>query len=149
VAVDNGLMTTMETETPEGAPDRTNLRRDYEANVIPITTLCETYRISRRGLYYLADQQGWRLRNPRRIDKSDLIERMLRLIEAQTETLETTMVNSPKGNEAVVLNKLATTLDKLISLQAAQAPKRLRRDTKTVEDIRRKVAERLAELNAK
>lgn len=134
---------------PERSRDDPQLRVDYEANVIPVRTLCALYRITYRALYDRAHLEGWKLRSPRRVDRNDLIERMLRLIQQQTDDLEIAMIDHPSGNEAAVLNKLATTLDNLISLQAGEKRPKQQRTTKAMKEIRTKVAGRLKELAGK
>jgi hypothetical protein len=52
-------------------------------------------------------------------------------------------------DQSLVLGKLSATLDRLIATDRATAPRRRpARDSKMIEDIRTKVAERLAQLNA-
>lgn len=133
-------------EPAPGLLDRESLREAYEGRVLTIAKICQKHSIARATFYAIRDQEGWKLRNPRRVDKHDLIQRLLRLLQAQIDKLEISMTKSDK-DESVVLNKLVTTLDKLISLKEADARQRpARADSKAMAEIRAKVAERLATL---
>jgi hypothetical protein len=91
---------------------------------------------------------GLKLRNPKRVDKHDLNEKLLRILERQAEILEHAM-NDDNADESATLGKLATTLDKLIANGKATAPqpKGPRRSSKAMIEIRAMVTARLAELN--
>src|SRR5579871_5184628 len=67
------------------------MRKDYEGRILKITEICTHYGITRRRLYYIASAEGWRLRSPRRVDKNDLTQRLLRLLERQIASIEETM----------------------------------------------------------
>jgi hypothetical protein len=141
-------MTGIDAETVADAVDWIGLRAEYETTSVPVRLLCRKYGTSYSSLYARVHSEGWKLRCPRRVDKGDLIERMLRIIEIETEDREM-KDDKATGTEAATLNRLATTLDKLISLQTAEQKPPRRRATKAIEDIRKKVADRLIELNAK
>lgn len=131
--------------TDETAPDLATLKLDYEAQIVSIEALAARYGISRRNLYALVHTHHWRQRRPRRVDRDSLVERLLRLIEAQVLKLEFAM-DDPETDESAVLVKLATTLDRLISLKADVRPKRRQATTKTMTALRDKVARRIAQL---
>jgi hypothetical protein len=122
------------------------MRADYEGRVIKIAEMCRRYEVTRRRLYVIASAEGWRLRSPKRVDKNDLTQRLLRLLEQQVQMFEETMTKTPIDQTAV-LSKLSATLDRLIATdrETSPAPRRTR-DSKMVRDIRNKVAERLSRL---
>lgn len=123
------------------------MRLDYIDRAIKIAEICSRYDVSRRRLYLIASAEGWPLRSPKRVDKHDLTQRLLRLLERQIGNLEQNMKDGTT-DQSVVLGKLSATLDRLIATDRATAPQqRPARDSKMIEDIRRKVAERLAQLN--
>jgi hypothetical protein len=125
------------------------IKAEYEGREDAVATIAEKYGLSISALYRLVRQQGWKYRSPRRMDPKDLVNRLLRLLEAQIVKLEFEM-DDPKGNEDAVLTKLAGTLDRLLERRAQIAPKRERspKSGKLVEELRQKVADRIAALNA-
>jgi len=123
------------------------MRADYEGRILRIADICERYHITRRRLYQIANAEGWQLRSPRRIDKHDLAQRLLRLLERQVARLEESMRKTPT-DQSVVLSKVSATLDRLIAThrQTAPAP-RASQESKLMREIRDKVAQRLSQLN--
>jgi hypothetical protein len=143
-------MDTQARAVAEGPVDWDAIKVEYEAKIDTLTVIAAKYHTSRSAISARARRDKWKPRSPKRVDRADLIERMLRLIENETEALEGQMTNKQStGNEAATLNRLANTLDKLISLQAAEKRPPRRRATKAMQDIRKKVADRLTELNGK
>jgi hypothetical protein len=123
------------------------MRLDYVDRAIKIIEICKRHDVSRRRLYLIAVAEGWPLRSPKRVDKHDLTQRLLRLLERQIGKLEQSMKDGTTDKSAV-LGKLSATLDRLIATDRATAPQRRpARESKMIEDIRKKVAERLAQLN--
>jgi len=122
---------------------------DYEAGLLPLADVAIKHSISASTLHRLVVQGGWTPRAPHRIDPNDLIMRMFSALDAQMRDLETTMKDA-SGSHAGMLAKLVTTLDKLIEIKDAEARKRYHggRASKEVNELRAKIAERIAELNA-
>ncbi|MCC6918863.1 MAG: hypothetical protein IT548_06635 [Alphaproteobacteria bacterium] len=131
--------------TDETVLDLASLKLDYEAQIVSIEALAWRYGISRRNLYALVNTHHWRQRRPRRVDRDSLVERLLRLIETQVLKLEFAM-DDPETDESAVLVKLASTLDRLISLRA-EAPPQRRKASKAMTALRDKVARRIAQLD--
>ena len=124
------------------------IRLDYDDRTIPIDDVCSRNAISRAQLYALIREERWPRRSPRRVDKHDLTQRLLIILEDEIAKLEEMMADMER-DQSVVLGKLSVTLDRLIAIDRATAPQRRpARDSKMIEDIRAKVAERLAQLNA-
>ena len=123
------------------------MRADYEGRILKLEDICKRYNVGRRRLYYIANAEGWRLRSPRRVDKHDLTQRLLRLLEAQVTKIEDTMTNSPTDQSAV-LSKISVTMDRLLATDKRTAPApRSARESKLMREIRAMVAERLRQLN--
>ncbi len=122
------------------------LQGEYEEKILTIVALCAKYDISRSRLYELARQHGWRLRSPKRVDRNDLIERLLRLVQAQIGYLETQM-RKKTSDHAAMLGRLVNTLDKLIELKDADDSGRSKpvRASKAMTDLRAKIADRIAQ----
>jgi hypothetical protein len=123
------------------ALDLTAMRTDYESKTA-LAAMAATYGVSRNRISQIAREQGWKLRRPRRVDKHDLTQRLLFMLDRQMMQLENTMTESQ--DQSAVLGKLAATLDRLIALDKAtiRTPAR-RAESKVMQDIRQKVAERL------
>jgi hypothetical protein len=122
------------------------MQADYEDKILTIAAMCLEYDISRSRLYQLARQHGWRLRSPKRVDRNDLIERLLRLVQAQIGYLETQM-RKKTSDHAAMLGRLVNTLDKLIELKDADGGGRSTpaRASKAMTDLRAKIADRIAQ----
>ena len=128
------------------AMDIDQLRKEYEEGDDTIEELLVKYPMSRRAFYNLVHRKNWRRRAPRRVDRNDVVERLLRRIESQILKLEFEMKEN-KTDESVVLGKLSASLDRLIALADATQPKRANRKSgKLIEEIREKVAQRLVRL---
>ena len=94
-------------------------------------------------------QNGWTPRAPHRIDPNDLVMRMFSALDTQLRDLETTTMDG-NNSQAGMLARLVTTLDRLIEIKEVERRKR-RSDgqaSKEVTELRAKIAERIAELNA-
>lgn len=121
--------------------DLAAMRADYEGTT-PLAAMSARYGVSRVRISQIAREQGWRLRRPRRVDKHDLTQRLLFMLDRQIMQLETTMTDP--HDQSAVLGKLAATLDRLIALDKATARTPGRRaESKVMRELRQKVAERL------
>jgi hypothetical protein len=125
------------------ALDLVAMKADYENSRIRIPQLAAKYGMTRWTMYVIARQQGWRPRRPQRVDKHDLTQRLMRMLEREVEQLESAMKDQDTDQSAV-LGKLAATLDRLIALDKATARTPAKRaESKVMQELRRKVAERL------
>lgn len=122
------------------------LRSFYESNVEPVKWICGRYRIGPTTLRKLTIRHGWRQRHPRRIDRTDIIERLMRLLEKQITQLEMHMTKTGVG-EAAVLGRLVNALEKLIDMKKAEDPPRPKaRRTNEISDIKARLIERIEQL---
>ena len=123
------------------------LRSFYEGNVEPVKWICERHGIGRTALHKLVLRHGWRQRHPRRINRSDVIERLMRLLDQQIRQLEETPANAGAG-VATALSRLVNSLEKLIEMKRAEASRRpeRRRRPKEISDIKARLIERIEQL---
>ena len=124
------------------------LHADYDARELSNQDVAIKHRISASTLHRYVVTLGWTPRAPHRIDPNDLVMRMFAALEAQMQDLETTTTTAG-GSHAAILSKLVTTLDRLIEIKDAEAHKRRSstRSSKVIEDLRSKIADRIAEFN--
>ena len=135
------------TDADKAAIDVAQLKTDYEDGPESIEELLDKYPISRRTLYNFVRRKGWRRRAPRSVDRNDVVERLLRLTEEEILKLETAMDEGNETDETAALGKLSATLDRLIAVKQATSRKRpSRKSSKLMDEIRHKVAQRLASL---
>ncbi len=128
------------------ALDLAVLKADYEGSALTIDAIIDKHPIARRTLYVLIRRHGWKQRHPRRVDRLNLVERLLTMVERQILRLEE-MMDKNETDESAVLSKLSLTLDRLFTLkQAAEAPSGAA-SSELMDEIRRKVAKRIASLN--
>jgi hypothetical protein len=123
---------------------RAAVRSDYENTSIHVEQLSIDHDVPAQTIYSWISAENWVRRRPRVIDTSDLLGRMLGLLERQTNELESA-VN--KGtSEVAVLAKLVTTLDKVLLLKERTARMQVL-PSRRVLTLRGKIADRLIELN--
>jgi hypothetical protein len=137
-------------ETDDKPPvDWAAVRVDYEAGpAIGGTTseIAGRYHISTKTLSNRATEGGWKRRNVRRqVDRGAIIARMFRVLDRQIIQLEQNMTETGE-KEVAVLGKLASTLEKLIAIDNAAAPAREPQQRKDIQELRNKLAERIAQL---
>jgi hypothetical protein len=112
------------------------IRIAYETTRESIASLCARYHLSARTLYERAKKEAWAPRHqPARLDRAGII---LHLEHNMTATGE---------KEVAVLGKLASTLEKLIDIEAAtDTPAAGPTRRKDMTDLRDKLAERIEQL---
>jgi hypothetical protein len=138
-------------ETDDKPPtDWAAARVDYEAGIAMggnTNEIAARYHISTRTLLKHAVEGGWRRRTTRhQVDRGAIIARMFRVLDRQIVQLEQNMTETGE-KEVAVLGKLASTLEKLIDIDnaAAQAEKP-GAQRKDIQELRNKLAQRIAQL---
>jgi hypothetical protein len=123
------------------ATDWAAVREEYEGRLFHPHVICRRHGITTSQLRYRREQEDWismRASPPR---KTDLVARMLRVLEAQIKELENAE-DMPIDKKAKVLADEVRTLDKLIELGAAprnvEPPER-----RNMTEIRAKLVQRL------
>ena len=120
---------------------------DYESAAETLDAVAAKYGISKSALLWRAKTRCWRPRNKRKAAGGpSLLARMFRLLERQIFQLESE--TSPMGEkEAAVLGRVAATLERLMQIErTAVPPKVVKRTSKDLEELRKKVAARFEEL---
>lgn len=129
-------------------PDWTLVRADYEGDVETVDAVAAKHGITKGRLLYQARARGWRPRNRHHGGgAASLLLRLFRLLERQIHQMESE--GAPMGEkEAAALGKVAATLEKLIEIERASAPRKAARtQSKDLQTLRKKVAERFAQLS--
>ena len=124
------------------------VRVDYEGKDLLLIAVCKKHRISNSTLNRMVARYGWTMRAPHRIDPNDLIMRMFDAVDAQMKDLET--ITTDYGTtHANMLNRLVTTLDRLIEIKDADARRNRQsgKPSKEIAELRSKIAHRIAELS--
>jgi hypothetical protein len=136
----------VETTETSGQIDWQAVRGDYEGRVGTTAEIARRYGISTKTLNTRAVIDGWAMRNIRRtIDRGAIIARMFRVLERQIIQLEKDMTETGE-KEVAVLGKLASTLEKLIDIDAAAAPEKAAAQSSDIKELRHKLAQRIAQL---
>jgi hypothetical protein len=124
-------------------------RVDYEADAAvggTTTEIARRYHISTKTLANRAIEFGWRRRNMRhQVDRGAIIARMFHVLDRQIVQLEQNMTETGE-KEVAVLGKLASTLEKLIDIDNAAKPAKPAQQRKDIQELRNKLAERIAQL---
>jgi len=122
------------------------VRTDYEDGNDSLEEICRRYSITRSGIAWRVRQQLW---SPRRsqpeAQRPLIIKRMFRLLERQIKQLEENMTETGE-KEVAVLGKLASTLEKLIDIDKAESPPKPPAQRKDMQELRNKLAQRIAQL---
>lgn len=126
------------------AQTRAAVRTEYENTTKLATQICEEHEVPSNTLYRWILEENWVRRQPRSIDTSDLLGRMLGLLEQQTIKLEIAMNDGT--TEVAMLSKIVSTLDKVLLLKE-RVVRTAPRSSKRADALRAKIAERLVELN--
>ena len=133
-------------ETDDKPPvDWAAVRADYETGEETLAVIAARHGTTPSALSWRAKKQLWPSRyRTGNVDRPQIIKRMFRVLELQVLALEGNMEQTGE-KEVAVLGKLASTLEKLIDIDnAASATKpRARKD---IEELRNKLAQRIAQL---
>jgi hypothetical protein len=135
-------------ETDDRPPvDWAAVRADYEAEKEPVAAICAKFGVTKSQVSWRVKTQLWKQRNTTsHVSRPQIIKRMFRVLELQLVALEGNMGQTGE-KEVAVLGKLASTLEKLIDIDNAAAavakPKAQRKD---IEELRNKLAQRIAQL---
>jgi hypothetical protein len=121
------------------------IRSDYEETDKTCKEIAREHRISQDKLQEMVADGEWTRRGTKHVDPNDLVLRMFKLLGNQLKILET-KVNGSGAAEAAVLGRLATTLDRLIAIKRTEA-KQKPKQSREIDALRHKIAERIAELN--
>jgi hypothetical protein len=112
-------MEKMPKDRPRKAPDWETIRFEYEGRLFHPEVICQRHGITPAQLRYRREKQDWLSIKASPLRKADLVERMLRVLEAQIRELEKAE-DMPIDKKAKVLADEVRTLDKLIELGAAE-----------------------------
>jgi hypothetical protein len=131
----------------EAVRDVPAIEHDYYSD-LTLQAVAHKHGMSIRKLYRMRDKLGWPKRRdgPHEVDRLQIINRMFRLLERQIITVEATM-KDVTDKEVAVLGNLVRTLEKLIDIEKAQAPKvTTKAHSEDMHDIRKQLEKRINDL---
>lgn len=134
------------TQGSSSEPDWNAIRADYEGTEATVADICASHGVARAQFYRMRAASAWRLRKshaPK--DRPAIIARMFRVFERQLENLEGDMKTTGE-KEAAILGKLASTLEKLIEIDNTEGRKPQQKQSRDIETLRAKLAERIDQL---
>lgn len=130
------------TEDREAAPiNWVAIREEYEGRLFLPKVICKRYGITSAQLRRRREVEGWLSARTRRVQKGDLVARMMKVLDRQIRQLETA-VNEPIEKQVGALSASVKTLDSLIGMGAA-TPNAEPASKKDVTDLRNKLAKRI------
>lgn len=139
-------------EPTEASPSRTvdwaKVREDTESGEFTLNAIADSYGITLAELRRHARANKW---GPPGLPASEerrlIIEQLYGVLERQIRHLRTTQMTATGDKEVAALHKLAATLDTLVELDGHSGAGRPQaQETKDIQDLRRKIAERLEAL---
>ena len=93
----------------------------YETHTLTNAQICEHFDITGAQLRYRRQNHGWISQRARVVNRPELINRMMKILEQQVCILEKPMVNNV-DRDIGLLSTASKTLDKLIELQKDSRP---------------------------
>ncbi|HTM78961.1 MAG TPA: hypothetical protein VL133_15215 [Devosia sp.] len=134
-------MDEQQTDQKPGEPDWDAIRVEYETRAFLPRMICRRYAITEFQLRYRREREGWVGGRTHVVRRSDLIERMFKILNKQMSVLEKA-VTDPIDKQANVLSTSVKTLEKLIELGAAERNVKPT-NKKDMRDLRDKLAKRI------
>jgi hypothetical protein len=121
---------------------------DYRADKLTVREILSKHDLTVGEFGHARIKLGWRRRQISQLNRKHIIIRLFHLLDAQVRAMENDM-DKPTSEQAMALSRLVTALDKLIELKDADAKQRPapRRASKTMIELRAKIADRIAHLN--
>jgi hypothetical protein len=130
----------------EPSVDWAAVRAEYETGEETLAVIAARHGITPSALSWRAKKQLWLSRyRTGNVDRPQIIKRMFRVLELQVLALEGNMEKTGE-KEVAVLGKLASTLEKLIDIDNAATAVKPRAQRKDIEELRNKLAQRIAQL---
>ena len=111
----------MEKATNKTAVDWAAVQLCYETRELNNLEICEQFSITQAQFRYRREGEGWISRRARVVNRGDLINRMLKILERQICTLEAPMTDGI-DKSIQMLGASSKTLDKLIELRKDAEP---------------------------
>lgn len=119
------------------------IRIDYEARGLTLNAVSEKHGVPLDRLQDHARKAKWQRDDSDVTDRRILINQLLALLERQIKQVNDEMKTTGE-KEVAVLNKLATSLEKLIAMDKAEASQKAGgTETREMADIRIKLAKRI------
>lgn len=131
-------------------PDWAAIRTAYETTPERLTQLAARFGVHWQAINARVQRESWKQHVAGTGgDRQSLIDRLIKMLERQIAYLEAAMKTSDE-KEVTLLGNMARTLEKLIDLDAKLAGKKpdKKRD-RELEDIKRKLADRIDQLREK
>jgi hypothetical protein len=130
----------------EVEPDWPAIRAEYEDTPRTLDEICARHGITRSALSWRVKRYLWRGRNRTgAVDRPQIIKRLFVLLERQVIQLDKDMTHTGE-KEVAVLGKLASTLEKLMEIDAAAAGKPRPAQDRKMRDLREQLAQRIEQL---
>jgi hypothetical protein len=129
--------------------DWTSIQLAYEGSNETLPQMAARFGVTRSAISWRARHHGWVMRNrPAGISGLSLVGRMYRLIERQLVQME--RAKGPMSEkDAAVLVRMATTVDRLMEVEANAPDKPSKvaaKETREMQEIRKTIARRLEQL---
>ena len=126
------------------APDWAAVQLDYEQGNGTLGVICTRHGITEAQLRFRRERHGWHMRHDWSMRTAPLINRMMRVLDAQVRALEKQM-DGPIDKSAALLGTMTKTLEKLMQLEEKQKAK-VPGQRKELSDLREKLVARIEQL---
>jgi DNA invertase Pin-like site-specific DNA recombinase len=134
------------------------IRSTYEHSTVPVATIAKAYAVRERAIYERAAKEGWAARRAQGglpptdvpLDRSVLVKRLFQAVERQIADIERRLASltstGSDEKDARTLAALARTIELLIGLERQAKSETPEAPEADVDDLRRELARRIANL---
>ncbi len=121
------------------------VRQVYVANEKTLREIQQDFELTPGEFDYARQQLGWPRRRTPVATRKQLIRRLFKMLDRMLTKLETEMITAGE-KEVAVLGRLVHSMSKLIAIEGTAGTKATPRETREMDDIRRKLVARIDEL---
>lgn len=133
-------------ENEKSSPDWAAIRAEYERGEDAVLAIAARHGVTYSAISWRVKRDLWAPRNRTgNVDRPMIIKRMFVLLERQVIQLGENMSQTGE-KEVAVLGKLASTLEKLIEIDAAAATRPKPAQGRKMRDLRDQLAQRIEQL---
>lgn len=123
------------------------VRADYEGSDLTVAQVAAKHGTKPYEIYKHKRDEGWRPRAKTKAPRTDILDRVYRILDRLTQRMEDAMESGKKAVSMSDLASVTRTLDKLIALRRVERRKSAPPESAALKTLRDKLADRLEQLN--
>ena len=128
--------------------DSAAVKADYEARVLTLAEIEVKHGVTKATINARKRAEKWVPRREQRATRADILSRVYRILDRQTERMEQAMEKGEQTFEMSDLASVTRTLEKLIALNKAETRRKSNPpESAVMKALRDKLADRIEQLN--